>query len=110
HHLIIELMKIGNLNYYTMIHHIDGLPNLIDCFLVYKCVLMLKEVFGDRTTVLEMNKYNIMYLIYNSDDLNTLFFKFKTAGYEPSISFECGRISNIRLALNGIFCVFRTQQ
>ncbi|MFM7988028.1 MAG: hypothetical protein ACKPKO_52815, partial [Candidatus Fonsibacter sp.] len=33
-------------NYYTMIHHTDDLPNLIDCFLVYKCVLMLKEVCG----------------------------------------------------------------
>ena len=60
-------------NHHTMIHHIDDLPNLIDCFLIYKCVLMLKELFGDRTEVLNMNKDNIMYLIYNSDDLNSLF-------------------------------------
>jgi len=32
-------------NYYKMIHHIDDLPTLIDNFLVYTCVLMLKELF-----------------------------------------------------------------
>ncbi|MFM7988703.1 MAG: hypothetical protein ACKPKO_56260, partial [Candidatus Fonsibacter sp.] len=32
------------------------------------------------------------------------------AGYKPSISFECGRISHINLELNGIFCVIRTHQ
>ena len=30
-------------NYYKMIHHIDDLPTLIDNFLVYRCVLMLKR-------------------------------------------------------------------
>ena len=29
-------------NHHTMIHHIDDLPNLIYCCLIYKCVLMLK--------------------------------------------------------------------
>ena len=70
-------------NQHTMIHHIDDLPNLIDCFLIYKCVLMLKELFGDRTTVLNMNKDNIMYLIYNSDDLNSLFSNLKTQDMNP---------------------------
>ncbi|MFM7988027.1 MAG: hypothetical protein ACKPKO_52810 [Candidatus Fonsibacter sp.] len=37
-----------------MIHHIDDLPNLIDCFLVYKCVLMLEAVFGDGTAFVNM--------------------------------------------------------
>ena len=29
--------------YYTMIHHIDDLRNLIDNVLVYRCVLMLNK-------------------------------------------------------------------
>ena len=44
---------------------------------------MLKELFGDRTTVLNMNKDNIMYLIYNSDDLNSLFSNLKTQDMNP---------------------------
>ena len=96
-------------NYYKMIHHIDDLPTLIDNFLVYRCVLMLKEVFCDNTVILDI-KQDIMHLIYNSDDLNSLFFQLKTAGYEPAITFECGRVTNIRLELNKIFCVIRTQQ
>ncbi|MFM7978855.1 MAG: hypothetical protein ACKPKO_06025 [Candidatus Fonsibacter sp.] len=64
-------------NYYTMIHHIDDLPNLIDCFLVYKFVLMLKEVFEDGTAFVNMKKENIMNLIYNSDYLNILFSNLK---------------------------------
>jgi hypothetical protein len=67
-------------NYYKMIHHIDDLPTLIDNFLVYRCVLMLKEVFCDNTVILDI-KQDIMHLIYNSDDLNSLFFQLKTAGY-----------------------------
>ena len=59
-------------NYYKMIHHIDDLPTLIDNFLVYRCVLMLKEVFCDNTVILDI-KQDIMHLIYNSDDINSLF-------------------------------------
>jgi hypothetical protein len=70
---------------------------------------MLKEVFCDNTVILDI-KQNIMQLSYNSDDLNSLFFQMKTAGYEPAITFECGRVTNIRLELNKIFCVIRTQQ
>jgi hypothetical protein len=60
-------------NYYKMIHHIDDIPTLIDNFLVYRCVLMLKQVFYDSAACLEI-KQDIMHLIYNSDDLNSLFF------------------------------------
>ena len=28
----------------------------------------------------------------------------KTAGYEPAITLECGRVTNILLELNGILC------
>ena len=96
-------------NYYKMIHHIDDLPTLIDNFLVYRCVLMLKQVFYDSTACLEV-KQDIMHLIFNSDDLNSLFFfQMKTAGYEPAITFECGRITHIRLELKRLLCVMRTQ-
>ena len=57
-----------------MIHHIDDLLNLIDGVLVYRCILMLKEVFGDGSALLDTYQDNVMHLIYNSDDLNTLFF------------------------------------
>ena len=35
--------------YYTMIHHIDDLRNLIDNVLVYRCVLMLEKACDDRS-------------------------------------------------------------
>ena len=36
-------------NFHTMIHLIDDLLNLIDGFLVFRCVLMLKDAFGDTS-------------------------------------------------------------
>ena len=57
-----------------MIHHIDDLLNLIDNVLVYRCALMLKEEFDDRSAMFNIFQDNVMHLIYNSDDLNTLFF------------------------------------
>ena len=34
----------------------------------------------------------------------------KNAGNEPALKVECGGISNIRLDLNGMYCVIRTEQ
>ena len=67
-------MKDRDRNYYKMIHHIDDLPTLIDTFLVSRCALMLKQVFCDSTVSLDIKK-DIMHLVYNLDDINSLFSK-----------------------------------
>ncbi|MFM7987927.1 MAG: hypothetical protein ACKPKO_52300 [Candidatus Fonsibacter sp.] len=41
---------------------------------MYRCILMLKEVFGDGSAFLDTYQDDVMHLIYNSDDLNTMFF------------------------------------
>ena len=57
-------------NSHTRIHYTDDLLNSIDNVLVYRCVLMLKEAFDDRSENLDISQDNVIDLIYYSDDLN----------------------------------------
>ena len=57
-------------NSHTRIHYTDDLLNSIDNVLVYRCVLMLKEAFDDRSANLDISQDNVMHLIYYSDYLN----------------------------------------
>ena len=64
--------------YQKKINHLDDLPSLIDDLLVYRCVQMLKQLSEDTSASSDNNQDNVLYLIYNSDDIYiyVLFFQF----------------------------------
>ena len=58
----------------------------------------------------EKNELKVVSLVHRKDDLTTLLYDLLDAGYNPGINFEAGRLTAIKVSLNGILFMIQTQQ
>ena len=58
----------------------------------------------------EKNELKVVSLVHRKDDLTTLLYDLLDAGYNPGINFEAGRLTAIKVSLNGILFMIQTQE
>jgi hypothetical protein len=58
----------------------------------------------------EKSELKIVSLVHRQDNLTTLLYDLLDAGYNPGINFEAGRLTAIKVSLNGILFMIQTQQ
>jgi len=58
----------------------------------------------------EKAELKVVSLVHRKDDLTTLLYDLLDAGYNPGINFEAGRLTAIKVSLNGILFMIQTQQ
>jgi hypothetical protein len=55
-------------------------------------------------------KKPVLTLIHKQDSLTNLLYQFVEAGYSPSVNFESGRITALKLELSGMCCTVQAKQ
>ena len=58
----------------------------------------------------EKSELKIVTLVHRQDNLTALLYDLLDAGYNPGINFEAGRLTAIKVSLNGILYMIQTQQ
>ena len=58
----------------------------------------------------EKSELKVVSLVHRQDNLTALLYDLLDAGYNPGINFEAGRLTAIKVSLNGILFMIQTQQ
>ena len=71
----------------------------------------IDDIVTIAKTIVKVDKgIQVVNLIHRQDNLMMLLNDLREAGYNPGINFEAGRLTALKLSLNGIFFVIQTQQ
>ena len=70
----------------------------------------IMQVIRDMPKPEDPKEKQVLTLIHKEDNLANLLYQFVEAGYSPGVNFEYGRITALKLELNGIFRTIQTQQ
>jgi hypothetical protein len=75
-----------------------------------KMIDTIDDIVTIAKTIEKDSDFKLVSLIHRQDNLIKLLNDLLEAGYNPGINFEVGRLTALKLSLNGIFFVIQTQQ
>ena len=70
----------------------------------------IDDIVRIARTIEPDTEFKLVSLIHRQDNLTMLLHNLLEAGYNPGINFEAGRLTALKLSLNGIFFMIQTQQ
>ena len=63
----------------------------------------IEDIVSIAKTIESDKDFKLVSLIHRQDNLTKLLYDLLDAGYNPGINFEAGRLTALKLSLNGIF-------